>query len=131
LQGDWLCPSCTAGEPPPLQQSQAVTLRQKLLGRAAGLAVVRIKALHQRLSSSGHQKRKGRATGECEFSFTGRWYCLPEETRRGRQASSCTSTVKRVAQQATRHRCVGAGIRALTELMYSSPRSISLAPIAT
>ena len=86
LQGDWLCPSCKAGEPPPLQQTQAVTLRQKLLSRAAGLAVLRIESLHRQLESSGHQKGRKRGDPECEFTFTGRWYCLPEETRHGRQA---------------------------------------------
>jgi hypothetical protein len=86
LQGDWLCPSCKAGEPPPLQQTQAVTLRQKLLSRAAGLAVLRIESLHRQLESGGQQKGRKRGSPECEFTFTGRWYCLPEETRHGRQA---------------------------------------------
>lgn len=96
LQGDWLCPSCKAGEPPPLQQTQAVTLRQKLLSRAAGLAVLRIESLHRRLESSGHQKGKKRGNAECEFTFTGRWYCLPEETRHGRQAGTGWPLVQRM-----------------------------------
>jgi hypothetical protein len=87
-QGDWLCPSCKAGEPPPLQQTQAVTLRQKLLSQAAGLAVLRIESLHRQLESGGHQKGRKHGNAECEFTFTGRWYCLPEETRHGRQARS-------------------------------------------
>lgn len=100
MQGEWLCASCTAGEPPPPQQTQTVTLRQKLLGRAAGLAVVRLEALWKHsVGSSGSGssrggKGKGRGRGSRgsevggdRFTFSGRWYCLPEDTCRGRQAS--------------------------------------------
>lgn len=100
-EGEWLCASCTAGEPPPPQQTQTVTLRQKLLGRGAGLAVVRLEALWKHggdSSESGSAKggggkargrgkaRRGSDVGGDRFTFSGRWYCLPEDTCRGRQA---------------------------------------------
>ncbi len=85
-------------------------MRQKLLGRAAGLAVVRIEALYKMTSGDGGSSggggrsargrprgRGGRGRGGGgrgsggggdggeSFTFAGRWYCLPEETRVGRK----------------------------------------------
>ena len=67
LQGEWVCASCTAGNPPPVRH--AATARERLLQRQ-GLGLARLEALWQRGDDA-----------ECSL----RWFCIPEETHTGRQ----------------------------------------------
>ena len=59
-QDKWECPSCAAGEALPPPRPRACTLREKYLGGAAGVELVRITGLW-----------KDRAVGKAGFSFRG------------------------------------------------------------
>lgn len=75
-QDDWLCPSCAAGEALPAPRPSACTMREKYLGGAAGVELVRVTGLW-----------RDAAAQPSGFVFRGQWYERPEATHCGRQAS--------------------------------------------
>lgn len=72
--------------------------KTRLLFACSRLSVVRIEALHQTPDDSGggsrkrgggsQKRRQDSDDSDCGFTFASRWYCLPEETRSGRQVGT-------------------------------------------
>jgi hypothetical protein len=73
-QGEWLCPSCSAGRPLPPPEAPR-TLREKYLAGTCGIDIVIIE-----------DARTDDSTAETMVS--GRWFARPEDTCSGRQVTS-------------------------------------------